>query len=107
MISLLAVLLFLRPVTCAQTPPADAVERLRLARKRRPERFQPREQDLRQCVDALRGVAELRRALALSEWKDCGQDLDLAEAARAQRKAVAEHFVAASAGCCKPKMRLS
>jgi HEAT repeat protein len=78
----------------AQTAPLDAVERLRLALRDATEDAPLREQKLRECVEGLRGMADLRRAVALPEWKDHMPESSLAAVDRAQRQVVADRFVA-------------
>ena len=68
----------------AQTP-TDAVERLRIVLLTTTDDDRLREQKLRECVDGLRGVGDLRRAVTLTEWKNDG---NRAAVDGAQRSAV-------------------
>jgi HEAT repeat protein len=80
----------------AQAGPNDPVEKLRIALLQTTDDVQLRERGLREAVENLRGIGDLRRAVALKEWKDRSLESGLAAVDRSQRKVVAERFLAAT-----------
>src|SRR5262249_14437466 len=73
--------------------PQDPVENLREALET--DRFDSaaREHQLKQRVQALRTLGDLRRALQLQEWRDQGPDAKLAEADLSIRADLATRFI--------------
>ncbi len=78
----------------AAQPPTDAVERLRIALAAT-DNVLPRDKTVRECLDGLHGVGDLRRAVLLTDWKDQALESGLAPVDRVLRKIVADRFVAA------------
>src|SRR5712692_9405417 len=62
----------------AQAVPGDAVEHLRQVLQGMTDDASVREQKLRECIETLRGVGDLRRAFLLAEWRDRAPDSSLA-----------------------------
>lgn len=76
----------------AQQFPADPVRELRQALQVPYQSAAPRDRKLTQCIQALDSLGDLRRALALDEWRDEDPDPELATADRIHRAVVARRF---------------
>src|SRR4051794_30988686 len=85
-------------VVPAQPLPADPVETLRQALKMPAHDLPARAQAVQQALEELRGIGELRRALALQEWRDEDIDSQVAGVDHPQRAALQGRFEEAVRG---------
>jgi HEAT repeat protein len=78
-------------VAPGQSPPADPVERLRRVLQT-PTETAERDRATKECLNGLRTLADLRRALTLTEWRDRNPESTFGTVDLANRAVVAERF---------------
>jgi HEAT repeat protein len=78
-------------VARGQAPAADPVERLRHVLQSAAE-VADRDRSTRDCIDGLKSLADLRRAMTLTEWRDRNPDSTFGAVDLANRAIVAERF---------------
>ena len=91
LVTLLAALAATTGVGRCQAPVADPVDRLRHVLQTPTETVE-RDRATKQCLEGLRTLAELRRALTLTEWRDRNPDSTFGSVDLANRAIVAERF---------------
>jgi HEAT repeat protein len=80
----------------AQAPPSCPVEKLRQALRDVCPDAAARDRRIKECLEELRSLADLHRALTLAEWRDGHTDGALSAADQANRAAVAQRFTQAA-----------
>jgi HEAT repeat protein len=81
---------------------AEPVERLRQSLAAPYADARARDEAVRQCLGDLRGLTDLRQALALSEWKENHPDPEWAETDQANRRLLAEQFCVTARTVLRP-----